>query len=78
MMNNDIISAISTPQGNGAIAIVRLSGNESIALVDKLYVSPKEGKSLIDSVRFASKAAAISISRHGAIPSVPRRDELMG
>ncbi len=48
MINNDIICAISTPQGNGAIAVVRLSGNESIALVDKLYVSPKEGKRLID------------------------------
>ncbi len=48
MINNDIICAISTPQGNGAIAIVRLSGDESIALIDKLYVSPKEGKRLID------------------------------
>lgn len=48
MINNDIICAISTPQGNGAIAIVRLSGNESIALIDKIYQSPKEGKRLID------------------------------
>ncbi len=48
MINNDIICAISTPQGNGAIAVVRLSGNESIALIDKLYHSPKEGKRLID------------------------------
>ncbi len=48
MINNDIICAISTPQGNGAIAIVRLSGYESIALIDKLYFSPKEGKRLID------------------------------
>ena len=48
MINNDIICAISTAQGNGAIAVVRLSGNESIALVDKMYVSPKEGKRLID------------------------------
>jgi len=48
MINNDIICAISTAQGNGAIAVVRLSGNESIALVDKMYFSPKEGKRLID------------------------------
>ena len=48
MINNDIICAISTPQGNGAIAVVRLSGNESISLIDKLYLSPKEGKRLID------------------------------
>ncbi len=48
MIYNDIICAISTPQGNGAIAVVRLSGNESISLIDKLYSSPKEGKQLID------------------------------
>lgn len=48
MIHNDIICAISTPQGNGAIAVVRLSGDESVALIDKLYVSPKKGKRLID------------------------------
>lgn len=48
MINNDIICAISTPQGNGAIAVIRLSGDETIALIDKLYYSPKEGKRLID------------------------------
>ncbi|MEE4196159.1 MAG: tRNA uridine-5-carboxymethylaminomethyl(34) synthesis GTPase MnmE [Bacteroidales bacterium] len=37
MMNNDIICAISTPQGNGAIAVIRLSGDESIALTDKVF-----------------------------------------
>ena len=48
MINNDIICAISTPQGNGAIAVVRLSGDESIILLDKLYSSPKDGKRLIE------------------------------
>ena len=47
MINNDIICAISTPQGNGAIAVIRLSGNESIALCDKLFRSPTN-KRLID------------------------------
>ncbi|MFC2104812.1 tRNA uridine-5-carboxymethylaminomethyl(34) synthesis GTPase MnmE [Bacteroidota bacterium] len=37
MINNDIICAISTPQGNGAIAVIRLSGDESIALCDKVF-----------------------------------------
>ncbi|MGM0505334.1 MAG: tRNA uridine-5-carboxymethylaminomethyl(34) synthesis GTPase MnmE [Bacteroidota bacterium] len=46
-MNNDIICAISTPQGNGAIAVIRLSGNESIALTDKVFQSAS-GKKLID------------------------------
>lgn len=47
MMNNDIICAISTPQGNGAIAVIRLSGDESIALTDKVFQSAG-GKKLID------------------------------
>lgn len=47
MINNDIICAISTAQGNGAIAVIRLSGNESIALCDKLFKSPSN-KRLID------------------------------
>ena len=49
MINNDIICAISTPQGNGAIAVIRLTGNESIVLCDKIFQSPSE-KLLIDQV----------------------------
>ena len=47
MINNDIICAISTAQGNGAIAVIRLSGNESLALCDKIFKSPSN-KRLID------------------------------
>jgi tRNA modification GTPase len=48
MINNDIICAISTPQGNGAIAVIRLSGSGAIELCDKLFQSPKSDKILID------------------------------
>lgn len=48
MINNDIICAISTPQGNGAIAIIRLSGNEALALCDKVFKSPNKNKELTD------------------------------
>ncbi len=41
-----------------------------------LTVALAEGKSLVDAVSFANKAAAISITRNGAIPSIPRRGEL--
>lgn len=47
-MNNDIICAISTAPGMGALAIVRLSGNGCIYLTDKVFTSPS-GKKLIDS-----------------------------
>lgn len=40
----DTIAAISTPMGEGAIAIVRLSGEEAIAITDKVFRSPSEKK----------------------------------
>jgi tRNA modification GTPase len=41
-MDFDTIAAISTPMGEGAIAIVRLSGEESISIANKIF----KGKSL--------------------------------
>ena len=43
-ITNDIICAISTPPGMGAIAVVRLSGQGCIALVDRLFESPNNKK----------------------------------
>ncbi|AGA21903.1 tRNA modification GTPase TrmE [Bacillus subtilis subsp. subtilis str. BSP1] len=45
MNNMDTIAAISTPMGEGAIAIVRLSGPEAIQIADRIYKGPK-GKTL--------------------------------
>nr|WP_106782058.1 tRNA uridine-5-carboxymethylaminomethyl(34) synthesis GTPase MnmE [Lysinibacillus timonensis] len=46
-MEFDTITAISTPMGEGAIAIVRLSGDEAVTIADKIYKSPN-GKKLGD------------------------------
>ena len=46
-MNFDTIAAISTPMGEGAIAIVRLSGDEAIQIADRVFRSPN-GKRLIE------------------------------
>jgi len=43
----DIICAISTPPGMGAIAVIRLSGTGSVALTDQIFRSPA-GKKLTD------------------------------
>ncbi len=43
-----------------------------------LAVAIAEQKDLFDSVRWASAAAAISVTRKGAQPSIPRRDEFEG
>lgn len=46
-MEFDTIAAISTPMGEGAIAIVRLSGDEAITIADKIFKSPN-GKCLTE------------------------------
>lgn len=47
MQNNKIIIAISSPPGVGGIALIRLSGEGAIALVDTVFESPNK-KKLID------------------------------
>ncbi|WP_019243398.1 MULTISPECIES: tRNA uridine-5-carboxymethylaminomethyl(34) synthesis GTPase MnmE [Bacillus] len=44
-MEFDTIAAISTPMGEGAIAIVRLSGDDSLAIIDRIYKGAR-GKKL--------------------------------
>lgn len=46
-MEFDTIAAISTPMGEGAIAIVRLSGDDSIQIADKIFKSIN-GKKLLE------------------------------
>lgn len=43
-----------------------------------LAVALAEGKPILDAVRFACAAAAISVTRSGAQPSVPKRREIEG
>ncbi len=44
-MTNDIISAVSTPFGKGGIAVIRISGDGSFELADKMF-RPGSGKPL--------------------------------
>ena len=46
-MELDTIAAISTPSGEGAIAIVRLSGEDAIKIADKIFRGVK-GKRLVE------------------------------
>ncbi|PJK16061.1 tRNA uridine-5-carboxymethylaminomethyl(34) synthesis GTPase MnmE [Chryseomicrobium excrementi] len=43
-MEFDTIAAISTPLGEGAIAIVRLSGPEAVSIADQIFRSPSHKK----------------------------------
>ena len=44
MYNNDTIVAISTPIGTGGIAVLRVSGEDSFIICDKIFKSPKDKK----------------------------------
>ena len=46
MKITNTIAAISTPAGNSGIGIIRVSGDEAIQIVNKIFQSNKEGKSL--------------------------------
>ncbi len=46
MLDQSTICAISTSPGTGALAVVRLSGTKAVAIADRIFQSPKEGKKL--------------------------------
>ena len=46
MLDQSTICAISTSPGTGALAVIRLSGDNAIAIAGKIFQSPKEGKKL--------------------------------
>ncbi|TXD50292.1 MULTISPECIES: tRNA uridine-5-carboxymethylaminomethyl(34) synthesis GTPase MnmE [unclassified Polaribacter] len=46
MIQNDTIIALATPSGVGAISVIRLSGDNAIAIVDAFFKSVKKEKSL--------------------------------
>ena len=47
MIQNDTIIALATPAGVGAIAVIRLSGEEAINIVNRFFKSVKSNKSLL-------------------------------
>ncbi|WP_232698013.1 tRNA uridine-5-carboxymethylaminomethyl(34) synthesis GTPase MnmE [Brevibacillus daliensis] len=47
-MNMDTIAGVATPMGEGGIAVIRVSGDEAIAIVDKIYCG-KNKLSTVDS-----------------------------
>lgn len=46
IVNMDTICALSTPPGSGAIAVIRLSGTESLKITDSIFKASKKGLSI--------------------------------
>ena len=59
----DTITAISTPLGEGAIGIVRLSGTDAIAIANKVF------KGKVDSIQRASGAKSSLFPPENAVGS---------
>ena len=51
-MEFDTIAAISTPPGEGAISIVRLSGEQAVAIANKVYRSGTKDLAKVPRTRF--------------------------
>jgi tRNA modification GTPase len=47
MINKDTICAVSTAPGNGAIAVIRLSGEKALSICDKVFYPKTKEKKLI-------------------------------
>jgi len=47
-MEKNTICAISTPAGQGGIAVIRVSGEEALTICDKIFVPSKKDKKLSD------------------------------
>ena len=48
MLDQSTICAVSTSPGVGAIAVIRLSGDDAVKITDKVFRSPKKNKRLED------------------------------
>lgn len=52
-MNNDIIAAVSTPPGEGAVGIIRLSGHGAIEIAEKTFLPYNKNVSLRERRNFS-------------------------
>ena len=70
----------SAPEGRGLVPAEPVKAIDTVGAGDTfngaLVVALSEGRALPDAIRFACKAAAISVTRPGAQTSVPYRNEI--
>jgi tRNA modification GTPase len=50
VLAEDTIAAISTPPGEGAIAVIRISGPQAIAIAEQLFARANSGRPLVERV----------------------------
>ena len=63
-MFHSTVAAISTPKGKGGVAMIRISGDEAISVVNKIFSLPS-GKKITDYV--ARKCYYGHIFRDGSV-----------
>ena len=69
-----------SPEGSGFVHAFKVNAIDTVAAGDAfnagLAVAISEGKSVAEAVRWGAAAGAIATTRKGAVPSMPRRDEM--
>ena len=70
-MKNDIIAAISTPPGEGAVGIIRMSGNGALEMAEKMFLPYNKEVSLSERRNFSLNLGWI-LDRNGT-----RSDEVL-
>ncbi len=63
MVDNEIIAALATPEGEGAISVIRVSGNGCINILDKIF----KGKSKLVTVATHTIHYGKIISKHNEV-----------
>ena len=73
-------SVLYNAQGSVQVPAIKVNAVDTVAAGDTyngaLCVALSEGKSMAESMEFATKASAIAVTRFGAQPSVPYRSEI--
>lgn len=70
-MSNDIIAAVSTPPGEGAVGIIRMSGNGALEMAEKMFLPYNKEVSLSERRNFSLNLGWI-LDRNGT-----RSDEVL-
>lgn len=69
-MNTKTICAISTPPGIGGIAVIRVSGNEALAICDEIFISIHTDEKLADKPGYTVHFGTIRDSKKQVVDEV--------
>ncbi|WP_185857702.1 tRNA uridine-5-carboxymethylaminomethyl(34) synthesis GTPase MnmE [Blattabacterium cuenoti] len=70
MLDDDTIVALATPIGSSAISVIRISGKNSISIVENIFISIKPGKKLENQSTHTIHLGYIKAENHNLLDQV--------